>query len=293
MTRIRFEDLPSTNTPRNAENLNKLNNVVISPTMPSTGEEVWLQKGKNLFDGSFFGNYILDNSTGELSVDARRITSNYIKISENTNYVISSSNTSLYVYIRYFTENKSYISGTSWMNISNATFETPSDTKFIVLCFKLEEAGTKLISLSDITNSQVEQGETATPYEPYIDKKIHTKNDNGGYEEFYDETNLENYSLGEQRIGTWIDGKPLYRKVIYANSIDCTVEGFKYVAHGISNLKQAPKLTYAIEHDGHMETYNNVINALSATPENIRLYVKAWGVIKNWYFTIEYTKTTD
>lgn len=101
------------------------------------------------------------------------------------------------------------------------------------------------------------------------------------------------YSTEEQVIGTWIDGKPLYRKVIYANSIDCTEEGFKYVAHGISNLKQAPKLTYAIEHDGHMETYNNVINALSATPENIRLYVKAWGVIKNWYFTIEYTKTTD
>jgi hypothetical protein len=42
MTRIRFEDLPSRNTPRNAENLNKLNNVVISPTEPTTGEEVWL-----------------------------------------------------------------------------------------------------------------------------------------------------------------------------------------------------------------------------------------------------------
>lgn len=42
MTRIRFEDLPSTNTPRNSENLNKLNNVIISPTEPTTGEEVWI-----------------------------------------------------------------------------------------------------------------------------------------------------------------------------------------------------------------------------------------------------------
>lgn len=42
MTRIRFENLPSTNTPRNAENLNKLNNVVISSTEPTTGEEVWI-----------------------------------------------------------------------------------------------------------------------------------------------------------------------------------------------------------------------------------------------------------
>jgi hypothetical protein len=91
MTRIRFEDLPSTNTPRNAENLNKLNNVVISPTEPTTGEEVWIQKTD-------------------------------------------------------------------------------------------------------------------------IDKKIYTKNNNGTYEEFYDETNREVHSTSEQRIGTWIDGKPLYEK---------------------------------------------------------------------------------
>ena len=45
MTRIRFENAPSTNTPINADNLNKLNNVIISSTEPTTGEEVWLQTG--------------------------------------------------------------------------------------------------------------------------------------------------------------------------------------------------------------------------------------------------------
>ena len=34
---------------------------------------------------------------------------------------------------------------------------------------------------------QVEMGSVATSYEPYITKKIHTKNDNGVYEEFYNE----------------------------------------------------------------------------------------------------------
>lgn len=38
MSRIRFEDT----TPINKGNLNKLNNVVISPTEPTTGEEVWI-----------------------------------------------------------------------------------------------------------------------------------------------------------------------------------------------------------------------------------------------------------
>ena len=100
MTRIRFEDLPSTNTPRNAENLNKLNNVVISPTEPTTGEEVWI-----------------DNSN----------------------------------------------------------------------------------------------------------KILYTKNDNDEYEEFYDENNLEVYSTSERRIGTWINGKPLYRKTFDASNNGVTI----------------------------------------------------------------------
>ena len=43
MTKIRFENSPSTNTPINAENLNKLNNVVISSSEPTTVEEVWIK----------------------------------------------------------------------------------------------------------------------------------------------------------------------------------------------------------------------------------------------------------
>jgi hypothetical protein len=42
MTRIKFENSPSTNTPINAENLNKLNNVIVSSKEPTTGEEVWI-----------------------------------------------------------------------------------------------------------------------------------------------------------------------------------------------------------------------------------------------------------
>ena len=33
------------------------------------------------------------------------------------------------------------------------------------------------------------------------------------------------YSTNEQVIGTWIDGKPLYRKVINLNNPICTIEG--------------------------------------------------------------------
>lgn len=49
---------------------------------------------------------------------------------------------------------------------------------------------------------QMEEGDSATPYTPY--QELNSK---------------EAYSLNEERIGTWIDGKPLYRKVVYISSL--------------------------------------------------------------------------
>lgn len=58
MTKIRFENSPSTNTPINANNLNKLNNVVISSTEPTTGEEVWIDNtNKKLYTKNDNGGY--------------------------------------------------------------------------------------------------------------------------------------------------------------------------------------------------------------------------------------------
>lgn len=43
----------------------------------------------------------------------------------------------------------------------------------------------------------------------------------------------ENYSTEEQVIGTWIDGKPLYRKVVNVNNI--TIRDYDYT-HNIANI---------------------------------------------------------
>ena len=75
MTRIRFEDLPSTNTPRNAENLNKLNNVVISPTEPTTGEEVWIDDlNKKIYtknDNGDYEEFLKAEDTGWISLELK------------------------------------------------------------------------------------------------------------------------------------------------------------------------------------------------------------------------------
>lgn len=108
------------------------------------------------------------------------------------------------------------------------------------------------------------------------------------------------FSSEETIIGYNDDGKPVYSKIVYAPSIDCTNEGFKYVAHEIENIKQCLNIVY--RYDGHDITgtqdysnalYNSVITAIACSSSHIRIYVKPWGIVNDWYFTIEYTKTTD
>lgn len=63
-----------------------------------------------------------------------------------------------------------------------------------------------------ILEVQFEKGSSAT-YEPYVTPSINVDG-----EEIYSKDNLEQYSTSETRIGTWIDGKPLYRKVFIFNN---------------------------------------------------------------------------
>lgn len=103
------------------------------------------------------------------------------------------------------------------------------------------------------------------------------------------------FSETEQLIGKWFDDN-LYRKVIYVSSIDCTAAGFKYVNHGIGNIKFVKSISYSFGStavgSGIIQTYNNVISAIACTPAQIRFYNNAWEMVPTWYFVIEYTKTS-
>lgn len=75
-----------------------------------------------------------------------------------------------------------------------------------------------------ITKGQLELGSTATDYEEYYGKYI-TKKD------MYD---LATYSTTEVDTGKiWIDGKPIYRKVLEFNNVPT---GYTAKNHGISNF---------------------------------------------------------
>lgn len=109
------------------------------------------------------------------------------------------------------------------------------------------------------------------------------------------------YSTTETVCGTWIDGKPLYRKVIDFGTLPSNSS--KSVAHGISNLdfithaygvSESVQDTYfktipSASHSNISSQLNiaiNVSNVFISTGQDSSLYTRT-------YIVLEYTKTTD
>jgi hypothetical protein len=104
------------------------------------------------------------------------------------------------------------------------------------------------------------------------------------------ETNVNNYSMEEQVVGTWIDGKPLYRKTIYLTKPN------NQQSYGIPDVD-----TIYIDVGHSWASWNT--HELSYTLQRCNFSInKKQGIIwaettglGDWvaYVTLEYTKTTD
>lgn len=109
-----------------------------------------------------------------------------------------------------------------------------------------------------------------------------------------------NYSYDERRIGTWVDGKPLYEKTVNFGSLpNATV---KEVPHEIENVD-----TIWVESGYVSNTHNQKIFPLIlaspvcieanwvtyATPDNIGIETGMDRTYSNAIVTLRYTKTTD
>ncbi len=177
---------------------------------------------------------------------------------------------------------------TGWINSSTTsrTFTLTTSGWFTLM---LRKSNNSTITPSEVTNInfQLEKGSEATTYSPYQDLN-----------------NQEIYTTGEQKIGTWIDGKPLYRKVVnYAPTSVIGVAGQLTdinIPHGISNFRRAIK---CIGTKGYTNYILPVIGGSNATSATLVKQVDATNIIfriindtwspDTWSFIIEYTKTTD
>ena len=147
-------------------------------------------RSKNMFDKNANIKIGYINSSGNVVTSDTTLSyqDNFIIVNPYTTYTISSSVSTIFRICEY-TLSKTFIERKSNTapNIS-FTFTTGANTYY------LKMGG---VYTTSILTLQLEKGSIATTYAPYQNL-----------------TGQENYSTGEIVIGTWIDGKPLYRKVV-------------------------------------------------------------------------------
>ena len=181
----------------------------VSSIEPGSG--VWFKKSNNLFDisGSYKaqtgsptinGNVIsLPQSSGNggytkfdqiIEIDGPITLS--ANISDGNGYarfILMPLDINTNVITNLSIEGYSYLSayGGYWKDLPNGKYELtlnfPSNVKYFRLGF--------VHIYSTFENVQIEKGTTATPYNPFTDKKIYTKNSNDGYDVFYDIESVE------------------------------------------------------------------------------------------------------
>ena len=109
---------------------------------------------------------------------------------------------------------------------------------------------------------------------------------------------LNTYSTTEQRIGTWIDGKPLYRKVYDFGSAPNNTT--KTLAANITNLSAITKIYgFATTTAGYVTPLPQVVAngqnqiQLFFNNNNVSITTTSDKSTYYCYVILEYTKTTD
>lgn len=144
--------------------------------------------------------------------------------------------------------------------------------------------------------------QTATPYQ-FPHNGVHIRSYHSGVWSNWRKVGLTNYSTEEQVIGTWIDGKPIYRKTLYISGGLSFDSSHKYIFnHNIENFKMTIKLSGIIYDSENKDYYilpyvttgvANIMLFNSTTQIKVEQNPYQNGRLQNLYVIIEYTKTTD
>ena len=296
-------------------NDNYNNTIVISDTQPTSEDnKIWIDTGevqnlgsevhigdtinskiglnilmsKNLLNKDIFSNAYLNN--GVITNSPQSALFNYIGVIPNTTYTFSSSSSIRYLAIYEFNDTKNYLTTKLGENVSNYSFTTGNNTKYIRIDINKDASVVMTQSVINELTPQLEKGATATTYQPYITPTINVDG-----EDIYIKGQNEVYSTQEQRIGTWIDGKPIYRKVIDLGSLPNNTT--KDVATGLinNNIRLTKIYGIAFTNDGNYQSSLGDMNSrFNLRPTNlIRITTTLDMSSYTGYAVLEYTKTTD
>lgn len=119
-----------------------------------------------------------------------------------------------------------------------------------------------------------------------------------GSTSYLDAVTRHNYSVNEQVVGIWIDGKPLYEVTL--TGITDSTDPINNISHGIANIKLVTNISGVVDRgDGVSCTVNfprsgnTIWCQCDATILSLVGYNTSEFLGRNYYITIRYTKTTD
>lgn len=240
---------------------------------------------KNIFDGLLERGSFYNVDGTKIDSTSRVRSTNFMKV-DSGNYTISVSNSNYYVVVYVYGIDGTWKSSESIVGWQSLPYTINIQGERKIKIALRNSAGTN-ITPSDVSNVMVEKGTSATTYKPYQNL------DSNDY-----------YSNVEQQIGYWIDGKPLYRKVM--NVGNKPTDGTIYVSNVVSNLDTLVSIRGTAYSSYWNQHYNipNVhpdmnfyLNALLINKTDLQIRGGSgwtnYGGLSNIYVVIEYTKTTD
>lgn len=168
------------------DNVDKWNagsrNVVLSPSEPTMGEEIWFQKSVNLFNKETVDTSGYIQEDGTIYIRSNYSITDYIKVTSGQQYTYSGFiiNIGNNVYHAYYDENKNLVSTFARTRPLSGTITIPEGVSYVKFSLYFYTGD----SDDEIDTFQFEKGSTVSEYQPYVDgEKIYTKT-NDGYEEF-------------------------------------------------------------------------------------------------------------
>ena len=180
--------------------------------------------------------------------------------------------------------------GKTYMDYGNERIPTGGGANGGIYVGDTEPTDPDVVLWVDTPTSETKASEIVTEY---------TESDKVGYCTNYI-NELNTYSTDEIRVGTWIDGKPIYRKVFNIGTLPNTA--IKDTAHGLTNIEVKKIYGYS------KRANDNFYVPLPFSSENTSGYNIALSVLNDYiriatgidrtaftetYVTLEYTKTTD
>lgn len=141
--------------------------VSVGTTAPTDGRRVWFKKGKNLINLNNINVKQYVNRSGGLASSDDWSATNYIQVQPNTTYILSGITNSGTTAKICFYSNQDVSSFISAINSTKYTFTTPNNANYVRLSLNSETP----------TSAMLEEGSTATSYEPYIEPSINVDNE--------------------------------------------------------------------------------------------------------------------